>query len=106
MAADVGTIQRFPKIIGSASLARELIFTGRKFTAHEAKEWGLVNTIYDTKEKYDRIISCLMFYPLLFSEIKRSENVLFFTVYLKIVSFWRKILRRKVQLLCKRQKKV
>ncbi|XP_065213893.1 delta(3,5)-Delta(2,4)-dienoyl-CoA isomerase, mitochondrial [Planococcus citri] len=50
MAADVGTLQRFPKIIGSASLARELIFTGRKFTANEAKEWGLVSQIYDTKE--------------------------------------------------------
>lgn len=51
MAADVGTLQRFPKIIGSASLARELIFTGRKMAAIEAKECGFVSSISDSKER-------------------------------------------------------
>jgi delta(3,5)-delta(2,4)-dienoyl-CoA isomerase len=30
LAADVGTLQRLPKIIGNGSLVRELCFTGRK----------------------------------------------------------------------------
>ena len=34
--ADLGTIQRFQKIIGNDSLFRELAFTGRYFDAAEA----------------------------------------------------------------------
>jgi delta(3,5)-delta(2,4)-dienoyl-CoA isomerase len=30
LAADVGTLQRLPKVIGNNSLVRELCFTGRK----------------------------------------------------------------------------
>ena len=40
--ADVGTIQRLPKLIGNASLLRELIYTARKFTADEALKLGMV----------------------------------------------------------------
>ncbi|XP_012280391.1 delta(3,5)-Delta(2,4)-dienoyl-CoA isomerase, mitochondrial isoform X2 [Orussus abietinus] len=50
MAADVGTLQRFPKIIGSDSLARELSFTGRKFPAAEALQCGFVSRICDDAE--------------------------------------------------------
>jgi delta(3,5)-delta(2,4)-dienoyl-CoA isomerase len=42
LAADIGTLQRLPKIIGNDSLARELIYTARKFTSEEAKSLGLV----------------------------------------------------------------
>ena len=42
IAADLGTLQRFPKIIGNDSLCRELVYTGRKFTAAEAKDIGFV----------------------------------------------------------------
>lgn len=42
LAADLGTLQRFPKIIGNDSLARELAFTARKFFADEAKQMGFV----------------------------------------------------------------
>ncbi|XP_069692433.1 delta(3,5)-Delta(2,4)-dienoyl-CoA isomerase, mitochondrial [Periplaneta americana] len=50
MAADVGTLQRLPRVIGSESLARELAFTARKMMATEAKECGLVSRVFDDKE--------------------------------------------------------
>ncbi|XP_076749757.1 delta(3,5)-Delta(2,4)-dienoyl-CoA isomerase, mitochondrial [Xylocopa sonorina] len=50
MAADVGTLQRFPKIIGSDSLVRELVYTGRKFTAAEALQQGFVSRLLDNQE--------------------------------------------------------
>ncbi|KAK3094008.1 hypothetical protein FSP39_022832 [Pinctada imbricata] len=40
LAADVGTLQRFPKIIGNDSLCRELCYTARKFFSDEAKQMG------------------------------------------------------------------
>lgn len=50
LAADVGTLQRLPKVIGNGSLARELCFTARKMEAEEAKSCGLVSKVYDNKE--------------------------------------------------------
>lgn len=50
MAADVGTLQRFPKIIRSDSLARELVYTARKFLAPEALQNGFVSRVTDTPE--------------------------------------------------------
>ena len=35
LAADVGTLQRMPKVMGSESLLRELAFTGRDFTVRK-----------------------------------------------------------------------
>lgn len=51
MAADVGTLQRFPKVIGSDSLARELAYTARKFHAQEALTCGFVSRVFDNKEQ-------------------------------------------------------
>uniref|UniRef100_A0A1B0CAC8 Delta(3,5)-Delta(2,4)-dienoyl-CoA isomerase, mitochondrial n=1 Tax=Lutzomyia longipalpis TaxID=7200 RepID=A0A1B0CAC8_LUTLO len=51
MAADVGTLQRLPKVIGSQSLVRELCFTGRKLESGEALQFGLVNRVFSTKEE-------------------------------------------------------
>lgn len=45
MAADVGTLQRLPKVIGNQSLVRELCFTGRKFDSKEAAAAGLVSKV-------------------------------------------------------------
>lgn len=45
MAADVGTLQRLPRIIGDGML-RELAYTGRTFGADEARSMGLVNRVY------------------------------------------------------------
>ena len=45
LTADLGTLQRLPRIIPDG-LARELAYTGRRLTADEAKEAGLVNQVY------------------------------------------------------------
>jgi enoyl-CoA hydratase len=49
MTADVGTLQRLPKLI-PAGIVKELAFTGRKFSAVEAQQFGLVNKVYDDQE--------------------------------------------------------
>lgn len=51
MAADVGTLQRMQKIIGSMSTFNELAFTARKFSSKEAKSIGFVTQVYETKER-------------------------------------------------------
>ncbi|WP_374509580.1 crotonase/enoyl-CoA hydratase family protein [Niveibacterium sp.] len=50
MAADVGTLQRLPRIIPDG-VARELAYTGRNVLADEAKEFGLVNRVFDTPDQ-------------------------------------------------------
>uniref|UniRef100_A0A8C7TQ82 Enoyl CoA hydratase 1, peroxisomal n=1 Tax=Oncorhynchus mykiss TaxID=8022 RepID=A0A8C7TQ82_ONCMY len=50
LAADVGTLQRLPKVIGSRSLVNELALTARKMYADEAKESGLVSRVFPDKE--------------------------------------------------------
>ena len=45
MTADVGTLQRLPKLI-PAGVAREYAYTGRRMTAARAYELGLVNGVY------------------------------------------------------------
>lgn len=49
MTADVGTLQRLPKLMPQG-VVRELAYTGRKFTAQEAKNLGFVNEVFDTHE--------------------------------------------------------
>lgn len=50
MVADIGTLQRLPKIIPDG-LARELAYTGRNLTSLEAKNAGLVNKVFTNKEE-------------------------------------------------------
>ena len=45
MTADVGTLQRLPKLIGEG-IAREWAYTGDRIPAARAKEVGLVNDVY------------------------------------------------------------
>ena len=45
MTADVGTLQRLPKLIADG-LMRELAYTGRNMMATEARESGLVNSVH------------------------------------------------------------
>ncbi|OQV24707.1 Delta(3,5)-Delta(2,4)-dienoyl-CoA isomerase, mitochondrial [Hypsibius exemplaris] len=49
MAADVGTLQRFPKIVGNDSLVREFALTGRNFSASEASKIGFVSRTFDSR---------------------------------------------------------
>lgn len=49
MTADVGTLQRLPKLMPEG-VVRELAYTGRKFEAAEAHRLGFVNAVYDTQE--------------------------------------------------------
>ncbi len=50
MTADVGT---FPRILNHLpeGVVRELAYTGRKMSAHEAKSFGLVNEVYKNQEE-------------------------------------------------------
>ena len=49
MVADVGTFPRIVKLLPEG-IVKELAFTGRNFSAHEAKEWGFVNRLYESHE--------------------------------------------------------
>ncbi len=49
MAADVGTLQRLPKLI-APSVAAELCFTGRRITAAEAHNYGLLSQILPDRD--------------------------------------------------------
>lgn len=49
MTADVGTLQRLPRLIGEG-MARELAYTARKVEATEAKEIRLVNRVFESPE--------------------------------------------------------
>ena len=49
MVADVGTLQRLPKLLPMA-LVKELAYTGRRLPADKALTWGLVNDVLPTHE--------------------------------------------------------
>jgi enoyl-CoA hydratase/carnithine racemase len=49
MVADVGTLQRMPKLIGEG-MVRELAYTGRIVSADEAAEMRLVNRVFESRE--------------------------------------------------------
>lgn len=49
MTADVGTLQRLPKIIPDG-VARELVYTGRRMPAGRAHQVGLVNEVFTDHE--------------------------------------------------------
>lgn len=49
MVADLGTLQRLPRII-SPGMARELAYTGRKFSNQEAFDMGLINRQYADRD--------------------------------------------------------
>ena len=49
MVADVGTLQRLPKLIPLA-VVKELAYTGRRLPADKALQYGLLNAVFDTPE--------------------------------------------------------
>jgi len=49
MVADVGTLQRLPKLVPFA-VVKEMAYTGRRLPAARALAYGLVNEVFDTPE--------------------------------------------------------
>lgn len=47
LAADLGTLQRLPKIVGNDSIVRELAYTARVFGAAEALSFGMLGRVCD-----------------------------------------------------------
>ena len=54
LVAGGGATQRLPKIVGPRR-AKELMFTGRRLSPPEAKEWGLVNHVADPDDLDDAV---------------------------------------------------
>jgi enoyl-CoA hydratase len=49
MVADVGTLQRLPKLIPLA-VVKEMAYTGRRLGAQKAVDYGLVNEVFETQK--------------------------------------------------------
>lgn len=58
MTADVGTLQRLPKIIPDG-VVRELAYTGRNMNAEEAREVGFVNRVFDNRDTMMREVTAI-----------------------------------------------
>jgi enoyl-CoA hydratase len=58
MTADVGTLQRLPRIIPDG-VVRELAYTGRNMDAEEAREVGFVNRVFENKETMMREVTAI-----------------------------------------------
>jgi enoyl-CoA hydratase len=58
MVADVGTLQRLPKLV-PLGVVKELAYTGRRLTAGKALAYGLVNEVFDTQDAMlDAALKC------------------------------------------------
>ncbi|KAK9469271.1 ClpP/crotonase-like domain-containing protein [Lipomyces arxii] len=49
LAADIGTLQRLPKIVRSMSWVKEVVYTSREFGASEAEIQGLVSRVVESR---------------------------------------------------------
>ncbi|NQX89185.1 MAG: crotonase/enoyl-CoA hydratase family protein [Halioglobus sp.] len=58
MTADVGTLQRMPRIVPDG-VVRELAYTGRNMDAKEAQEHGFVNRVFDSRESMVRDVKAI-----------------------------------------------
>jgi enoyl-CoA hydratase len=58
MTADVGTLQRLPKIIPDA-IVRELAYTGRNMSADEAREAGFINRVFEDRDTLMREVTAI-----------------------------------------------
>jgi delta(3,5)-delta(2,4)-dienoyl-CoA isomerase len=51
LAADIGTLTRLPKLVGSLSWVKDVALSARVFGAEEARAVGLVSRVLESKEK-------------------------------------------------------
>lgn len=51
LCADVGVLQRLPKVVGNGSLVNEWALTGRKIDSKEARLEGLVSKVVKDKDE-------------------------------------------------------
>ncbi len=58
MTADVGTLQRLPRIVPDG-VVRELAYTGRNMDAEEAREVGFVNRVFPDRETMMREVTAI-----------------------------------------------
>ena len=58
MTADVGTLQRLPKIIPDG-VVRELAYTGRDMSATEARDVGFVNRVFEDRDTMMREVTAI-----------------------------------------------
>lgn len=65
MAADIGSLQRLPKVVGNDSWLRELIYTGRNASGLEATNNGLFSKIFDS---YNQLIDAAIELAVIISE--------------------------------------
>ncbi|PVV03860.1 hypothetical protein BB560_001636 [Smittium megazygosporum] len=50
MAADVGTLQRLPKVVSNDSWVREICYTTRRIDSKEASEQGLISKVFPNSD--------------------------------------------------------
>lgn len=50
MAADIGTLERLPKIVGNESWVKEIVYTGKDVKAEEALNHGLFSKMFENHE--------------------------------------------------------
>lgn len=50
LAADVGSLARLPRVVGSASWVKDVCFSAREFGAEEALRVGFVSAVYEGKD--------------------------------------------------------
>ncbi|KAK9234788.1 ClpP/crotonase-like domain-containing protein [Lipomyces kononenkoae] len=51
LAADIGTLQRLPKVVNSLSWCKDVVYTARVFGAQEAHAQGFVSKVVESKQK-------------------------------------------------------
>jgi Delta3,5-Delta2,4-dienoyl-CoA isomerase len=51
LAADIGTLSRLPKIVGSYSWVKDVAMSARIFGAQEAEKVGFVSAVYESKQE-------------------------------------------------------
>lgn len=50
-AADIGTLERLPKVVGNESWVKEIVYTGREVRAPEALTQGLFTKMFENQEE-------------------------------------------------------